>query len=93
VQANRPAEREAFATVARLRGDVTLASQEWKYPTSTDGGYAGEVTFTARCSLPEKVAAGRYTMRATVLAQPCSEGSCLAPEKVSVDFPLTVAPA
>jgi uncharacterized protein YyaL (SSP411 family) len=92
VQANRPSEREAFATVARLRGDITLASQEWSYPTSTDGGYAEEVTFKARCSLPENVAAGRYTLRATVLAQPCSETSCLAPEKVSVDFPLTVAP-
>ena len=56
----------------------------------TDGGYKGEVTLRAHCSLPENMAAGRYTMRATVLAQPCSEISCLAPEKVSVDFPLTV---
>jgi uncharacterized protein YyaL (SSP411 family) len=91
VQANRPSEREAFATVARLRGDVSLASQEWKYPETTDGGYTGEVTFKVRCLLPESVAAGRYTMRATVLAQPCAGTSCLAPEKVSVDFPLTVA--
>jgi uncharacterized protein YyaL (SSP411 family) len=92
IQGNRPADKEGFATVARLRGDAMLASQEWTYPPMQNGqpGYSGEVTFKARCSLPENTAAGRYLMRATVLAQPCSETSCLAPEKVSADFPLIV---
>ncbi len=100
VQPHKPKDREAFATVARLRGDVTLASQEWAYPAaspdSQDGGspgYSGKVRIIARCVLAKNTAPGRYTLRATVLAQPCSGTSCFPPEKVSVDFPLAVLPA
>jgi hypothetical protein len=100
VQPHKPDDREAFATVARLRGDVTLASQKWEYPAaspdSQDGGspgYSGTVRIVARCVLAKNTAPGRYTLRATVLAQPCSGTSCFPPEKVSVDFPLAVLPA
>jgi hypothetical protein len=100
VQPHKPKDREAFATVARLRGDVTLASQEWVYPAASPdsqgggwSGYAGKVRIIARCVLAKNTAPGRYTLRATVLAQPCSGTSCLPPEKVSVDFPLAVLPA
>ena len=100
VQPHKPKDREAFATVARLRGDVTLASQEWEYPVASpdlqgggSAGYSGTVRIVARCVLAKNTAAGRYTLRATVLAQPCSGTSCFPPEKVSVDFPLAVLPA
>ena len=100
VQPHKPKDREAFATVARLRGDVTLASQEWVYPpaspASQDGGapgYSGTVRIVARCEVAKNTAPGRYTLRATVLAQPCSGTSCFPPEKVSVDFPLAVLSA
>jgi uncharacterized protein YyaL (SSP411 family) len=91
IQPNRPLDRENFATVARLRGELNLAAQDWSYPpTDAEKGYSGKVTFMARCTLPENVTPGRYNFRATVLAQPCAATSCLAPEKVSVDFPVVV---
>ncbi|HUO06817.1 MAG TPA: thioredoxin domain-containing protein [Phycisphaerae bacterium] len=100
IQPNKPEDPEVFATVARLRGDVPLASQEWSYPLpypvsqeGTAAGYSGRVRFVAKCLLAEKTPPGRYTLRATVLAQPCSGTSCFPPEKVSVDFPLVVLPA
>jgi hypothetical protein len=94
IQSNQPADREGFATVARLRGELPLAMQQWDYPELNAGaiGYADKVTFTAHCRLAENVAAGQYMFRVTILAQPCTPTSCLAPEKVSVDFPLVVAP-
>ena len=89
VQPHVPKDQEAFATVVRIRGDVPLATQEWKYP-AVGSPYAGTIRFTARCSIARSVKPGRYMLRVTVLAQPCSETSCLPPEKVSVDLPLEV---
>jgi uncharacterized protein YyaL (SSP411 family) len=89
LQPHVPKDQEAFATVVRIRGDVPLATQEWKYP-GDDSPYAGTIRFTARCSIARAVKPGRYMLRATVLAQPCSDASCLPPEKVSIDLPLEV---
>lgn len=99
VQSNKPVDKEAFSTVARLRGEAGLAKQTWRYPEATRGGegpgaysgYEGKVRFEATCVLGAGVGAGRYTMRVTVLAQPCSGTSCLPPEKVSGEFVLEVS--
>jgi hypothetical protein len=98
VQPHRPRDREAFSTVARVRGEAGLGKQEWTYPEPTTGGegevryegYEGKVRIVGRCVVGAGVRPGRYGMRATVLAQPCSGVSCLAPEKVSVEFVMVV---
>ncbi len=43
VQTHQPAEREAFSTVARLRGDLAMSAQEWHYPPGTPVGAAAPV--------------------------------------------------
>ncbi|HVX86049.1 MAG TPA: thioredoxin domain-containing protein [Phycisphaerae bacterium] len=97
VQPHHPTDREAFATVARVRGELPLAKQEWRYPAG-DGGqgdhaYEATVRMAGVCTLGGGAAGvkpGKYPMRATVLAQPCSGTSCLAPEKVSANFTIEV---
>ncbi|HVS71046.1 MAG TPA: thioredoxin domain-containing protein [Phycisphaerae bacterium] len=95
VQPHHPQDREAFATVARVRGDLPLAKQEWTYPAGgeEDHAYEGNVRMIGACTLGGGAAGvkpGKYPMRATVLAQPCSGASCLAPEKVSAEFVVEV---
>ena len=94
IQLASPRDREAFATVARIRGDLPIASQEWQYPPAPGPalGYSGTITITGRLTVEHNAAAGAYSLRAIVLAQPCQETSCLAPEKVTVDIPVRVVP-
>ncbi len=89
IQPHHPKDREAFATVIRVRGDAPLESQEWTYPGDRVE-YAGTVTLVGKLSVKADVPPGRRAMRATVLAQPCSGAGCLQPEKVSMDFVLEI---
>jgi uncharacterized protein YyaL (SSP411 family) len=91
IQSHVPRDQEAFATVVRVRGDVPLSTQEWQYPPE-DAPFSGTLRFIGRCSIAggEGVKPGRFALRATVLAQPCSETSCLPPEKVSVNLVLEI---
>ncbi len=101
VQPHQPTDREAFCTVARLRGDLPLASQQWHYPPgmpvgdSASGGpilgYSGTVAFTARCTLAKGAPTpGRHVLRVTVLGQPCTDIACFPPEKAVAEFALEV---
>jgi hypothetical protein len=96
VQPNEPTDREAFKTVARLRGELAVTIQEWNYPAATaagpgqPAGYAGTVLLSARGGVLPTAAAGRYLMRLTVLAQPCSGTACLPPERASAEFTLVI---
>lgn len=98
IQLHTPRDREAFATVTRVRGDLPLASQEWTYPpgepielsAAFDAGYRGEIIILGRCAVAPTAAPGRYTLRATVLAQPCSATYCLAPERASVEISIVM---
>jgi len=99
IQAAHTAQPDAIATVARLRAtDETVElSQEWHYPPTTtfasvEGGtgYWGTIIIRARCTLPPH--ARPRTLRATVIAQPCTHLSCLPPEQVTIEFPLEFTP-
>jgi hypothetical protein len=91
IQGPHPAEKNSFATVARLNANVALVKEEWSYPEPDSGDtYSGTVTFTASCVLAADVPPGRYLIRATVLAQPCSCNSCLEVQKVTAEIPLAV---
>jgi len=98
VQPHQPNDPEAFATVARLRGSLPLGAQEWSYPAPAQlddaghpvSGYAGDVQLLARCVVTGDVPPGQYDLRVTVLAQPCGNGRCLPPEKVTAVCLVTV---
>lgn len=100
VQPAHPQDREAFATVARIRGDLPVAAQEWFYPEPERlaethpplRGYHGAITITGRLTVQHNAAAGAYSLRAIILAQPCSGTSCLPPEKAALDIPVRVIP-
>ncbi len=93
IQANEPADREAYRTVAKISGPVEVKSQQWRYPATekfADGtsGYAGDIELTAACVA--EGAAGRHVMRVSLLAQICSGNACLAPERLAAEFVLTI---
>jgi hypothetical protein len=95
IQPQEPSDSEAFKTVVRLRGELALESQEWTFPEPTTGshgqrGYEGEITLNARCTVAPNAGPGRYQMRVTLLAQPCSGEACLPPERTSAEFALTI---
>jgi uncharacterized protein len=100
IQAARPQDAEAFATVARIRGDLPIATQEWIYPApetiaasgSTLHGYHGVITITGRLTVAHNAAGGSYSLRAVLQAQPCSGESCLPPEKATLTLVVRVIP-
>lgn len=98
VPADKPRDREAFATLARLRSDLPLATQEWHYPLAqrwgtgpeAAEGFAGTFTITAHCTLAGSAPLGRHVIRVTVLTQACTATSCRPPEKLTVEVPVEV---
>ena len=93
IAGHQPTDREAYATVARVRGEMPLESLEWEYPPLTSPppaavspgweGYAGTVVVRGRVRITPQAVPGNYQLRITVLAQPCEAGSCRAPERVT----------
>ncbi|MEI8196975.1 MAG: hypothetical protein WCI73_13830, partial [Phycisphaerae bacterium] len=100
IAAAQPADREAYATVVRARGDLPLRSLEWEYPPVTRAsqvsaaldweGYAGDVLLRGHGRVAENAVPGDYQLRITVLAQPCDAGTCRAPERVTLTILVVV---
>ena len=98
VQAHRPREKSAFATVARLRCELPGIAQEWDYPPTAQWpmagqaveGYADALALTASIRIPSGAAPGEYKVRFILEAQPCTAASCLLPHFISTASTLTI---
>jgi len=92
------ADRDVLSTVVRMRTDLPVSSQEWQLPEAQQiltgpaevRGLRGTFEILGRCTASDTLRPGRYVLRITVLAQPCSGTSCLPPERATVEIPVEV---
>ncbi len=98
IQPGGMADRDVLATIVRMRTDLPIASQEWILPDAQNihpdasglRGLKGILDIRGRCTIADAPHPGKYILRVTVLAQPCSVTSCLPPERATVEIPVTV---
>ena len=97
IQPETPVAGGLFATVAHLRGDAPIISQQWRFPhahpiagDAETLGLDGTLEIIAQFQIAADARPGTYRTRVTVQAQPCGVNACFAPESVSVELALTV---
>lgn len=98
IQPGGQAGRDVLATVVRMRTDLPISSQEWNLPESEIiqagaadiRGLKGTLRIRGHCTAADDSRPGPYILRVTVLAQPCSDSSCLPPERATVEIPVEI---